>query len=174
MGALQVRLADGTEFSVGTGFSDAQRDAPPAVGSVITFRYQELSDAGVPRFPSYVGVRSEARPSATLSEPVTPAKASPAKPAKKQSPPPPAVPASPPLASGKSPGSVTRYFVFQDDKSDKFWEITIADVDVTVRYGRSGTDGTSLTKSFADESAAEKHAAKLIAEKTGKGYEEMI
>ncbi len=51
----------GREFSVGTGFSDAERGAPPPVGSVITFRYQELSDGGVPRFPSYVGVRRDAR-----------------------------------------------------------------------------------------------------------------
>jgi DNA ligase-1 len=60
LGALQVRLPDGTEFAVGTGFSDAERGAPPPVGSVITFRYQELSEAGVPRFPSYVGVRIDA------------------------------------------------------------------------------------------------------------------
>ena len=60
LGALLVELADGTQFSVGTGFSDAERGAPPPVGSVITFRYQELSDGGVPRFPSYVGVRRDA------------------------------------------------------------------------------------------------------------------
>ena len=59
LGALLVELADGTQFSVGTGFSDAERGSPPPVGSVITFRYQELSDGGVPRFPSYVGVRRD-------------------------------------------------------------------------------------------------------------------
>ena len=59
LGALLVELADGTQFSVGTGFSDAERGSPPPVGSLITFRYQELSDGGVPRFPSYVGVRSD-------------------------------------------------------------------------------------------------------------------
>jgi DNA ligase-1 len=57
LGALLVRLPDGTEFGVGTGFSDKERDDPPAVGSTITFRYQELSDGGVPRFPSYLRVR---------------------------------------------------------------------------------------------------------------------
>ena len=30
LGALLVQLPDGTEFSVGTGFSDAERNAPPA------------------------------------------------------------------------------------------------------------------------------------------------
>jgi len=59
LGALRVRLADGTEFSIGTGFSDKQRESPPAVGSTVVFRYQELSDGGVPRFPSFHAVRDE-------------------------------------------------------------------------------------------------------------------
>jgi DNA ligase-1 len=59
LGALGVELPDGTRFSVGTGFSDAQRENPPPIGSTITFRYQELSDRGVPRFPSFVRVRSD-------------------------------------------------------------------------------------------------------------------
>ena len=61
LGALLVELQDGTPFAVGTGLSDAERDAPPAIGTIITFRYQELSDGGVPRFPSYVGVRHDVR-----------------------------------------------------------------------------------------------------------------
>ena len=52
-----VELPGGLTFSVGTGFSDAQRENPPAVGSTITYRYQELTDRGVPRFPSFVRVR---------------------------------------------------------------------------------------------------------------------
>jgi DNA ligase-1 len=55
LGALLVELEDGTKFAVGTGFSDAERENPPGIGSLITFRYEELSDGGVPRFPSYVG-----------------------------------------------------------------------------------------------------------------------
>jgi DNA ligase-1 len=58
-GALEVRAADGTEFKVGTGLSDAQRGNPPAVGSVVCYRYQELTKAGVPRFPSFVGIRHD-------------------------------------------------------------------------------------------------------------------
>jgi DNA ligase-1 len=60
VGALLVRLPSGVEFAVGTGLSDRERSAPPAVGTAVTFRYQELTEAGVPRFPSYVGVRAEA------------------------------------------------------------------------------------------------------------------
>jgi DNA ligase-1 len=57
---LEVELSDGTKFCVGTGFSDAQREHPPLIGSQITFRYQELTDRGVPRFPSFVRVRTDA------------------------------------------------------------------------------------------------------------------
>jgi DNA ligase-1 len=59
LGALLVRLADGTEFAIGTGFSDKQRESPPPVGATVVFRYQELSDGGVPRFPSFRGVRED-------------------------------------------------------------------------------------------------------------------
>jgi DNA ligase 1 len=59
LGALLVQLANGTRFKVGTGLSDAQRDDPPELGAIVTVRYQELTDAGVPRFPSFVGVRAD-------------------------------------------------------------------------------------------------------------------
>jgi DNA ligase-1 len=61
VGALVVELANGTRFNIGTGMSDAERDTPPAIGAIITFRYQELSDDGVPRFPSYVGERIDVK-----------------------------------------------------------------------------------------------------------------
>jgi DNA ligase-1 len=59
LGALFVEMAGGVRFSIGTGFSDAERENPPPVGSVVTFRYQELSDGGVPRFPVYVSPRRD-------------------------------------------------------------------------------------------------------------------
>jgi DNA ligase-1 len=68
LGALEVELRNGTRFSVGTGLSDAERENPPALGSIITFRYQELSNDGVPRFPSYVGVRIDAEPWAPTAQ----------------------------------------------------------------------------------------------------------
>jgi DNA ligase 1 len=42
-----------------------------------------------------------------------------------------------------------------------------------VRFGRSGTNSQAQTKSFADSAVAAKHADKLIAEKTAKGYAEV-
>jgi DNA ligase-1 len=68
LGALLVELANGTQFAVGTGFTDRQREKPPAVGTLITFRYQELTDSGVPRFPSFVRVHSDNDPRALCSK----------------------------------------------------------------------------------------------------------
>lgn len=52
-----VIIRVGTTFQVGTGLSDKQRRDPPRVGSWITFRAQELTNDGIPRFPSFIGVR---------------------------------------------------------------------------------------------------------------------
>lgn len=59
LGALLVEMLDGTRFSIGTGFSDVERVTPPAIGAIVTYRYQELSDGGVPRFPTFVAERSD-------------------------------------------------------------------------------------------------------------------
>jgi DNA ligase-1 len=57
LGALKVRTADGRLFHIGTGLSDAARDAPPAIGSEVVYRYRELTPRGLPRFPVFVRVR---------------------------------------------------------------------------------------------------------------------
>ncbi len=66
LGAVVCELANGLTFSVGTGFTDAQRQNPPPLGSLITYRYQELTDRGVPRFPSFVRVRADAESPTTV------------------------------------------------------------------------------------------------------------
>jgi len=59
VGAIECLTTKGVKFKVGTGFTLAQRKASamPPIGSKITYKYQELSKTGVPRFPVYVGVR---------------------------------------------------------------------------------------------------------------------
>jgi len=57
LGALRVRTSAGVEFLLGTGLSDASRRNPPPIGSVVTFRYRELSSRGRPRFASFLRVR---------------------------------------------------------------------------------------------------------------------
>lgn len=56
MGSLLVRNKDGVEFKIGTGFTDQERAKPPKVGTVVTYRYFELSKDNVPRFPSFLRV----------------------------------------------------------------------------------------------------------------------
>ncbi|KAK6353089.1 hypothetical protein TWF696_005079 [Orbilia brochopaga] len=57
-GALKCEMMDGSgkKFKVGTGLDDKMRNNPPKVGTVITYRYFELTKDGVPRFPSFMRV----------------------------------------------------------------------------------------------------------------------
>jgi len=57
LGALRLETPDGRRFRLGTGFSDALRRDPPAVGTLITYRYRELNQNGLPRFASYLRIR---------------------------------------------------------------------------------------------------------------------
>lgn len=57
MGSLDCKMDSGVEFNVGSGFTDKERVAPPAIGTRVTVRYQELTRDGVPRFPTFVSAR---------------------------------------------------------------------------------------------------------------------
>lgn len=166
MGALVVELPDGTQFSVGTGFSDKERESPPEVGALVTFRYQELTDGGVPRFPSYVRRATDKefdKPSAkSVAVSVAPTAKSAAK--KKTTQP------APTIAAAKAGSGAKRYFEFTEGNSSKFWEIEINDCDVTTRWGRIGTDGQTKTKTFESSQKADAEYSKLVLEKTSKGY----
>ena len=62
MGALLVETQEGVRFRLGTGFTDAQRERPPAVGEWVTFRFRGVNESGVPRFASFLRVRADAPP----------------------------------------------------------------------------------------------------------------
>jgi DNA ligase-1 len=59
LGALEVQTPEGVRFKLGTGFSEAQRRQPPPVGSKVSYRYRDLTEAGVPRFASFLRVADE-------------------------------------------------------------------------------------------------------------------
>jgi DNA ligase-1 len=59
VGALLVEMPDGKHFSLGTGFSNAQRRSPPELGSLVTYRYQDLTPQGIPKFAHFLRVREE-------------------------------------------------------------------------------------------------------------------
>lgn len=183
VGALELIRPDGVTFFAGTGLSDAERENPPAIGTLVTYRFQELTDAGVPRFPTYVGERidgkwtgPEVRADAKPAPKTTPVKATPvkAKPAKAK--PTKAKPAkAKPAASAEAPvvREGVRRFVFGTEEKGKFWEVSQSGNTHTVRYGKCGTNGATKDKPFADEAAAAKDVARLVRQKTGKGYVEV-
>lgn len=59
LGALLVELEDGTQFKIGGGFSDAERESPPPVGEVVTFKFYGKYPSGVPKFPSFMRIRRD-------------------------------------------------------------------------------------------------------------------
>ncbi|WP_016750525.1 WGR domain-containing protein, partial [Leptospira kirschneri] len=65
---------------------------------------------------------------------------------------------------------MNHHLTFKDDKSDKFWNIEVSGNSFTVTYGKTGTAGTSQTKTFDNEEICVKEAQKLLSEKLKKGY----
>jgi hypothetical protein len=59
VGALECELTNGKRFDVGSGLTMDQRRKAPKKGSVITFKFQELSNNGHPRFPVFLRVRTD-------------------------------------------------------------------------------------------------------------------
>ena len=181
LGALLVELEDGTRFNVGTGFSDKEREHPPAIGSIITFRYQELSDGGVPRFPSYVGERIDAKFVSKPQERPKPIQIFRNAESETES-----------AGGGDRGGEAPRWgraegearrevsaqsarggtqslferYEFSDDETNAFWEIEVIGNKHRVRYGTFEVK----TKTFASEAEARSAAEARIAEKLGKGF----
>lgn len=69
VGALIVKRDDGRRFRLGSGLSDADRQAPPPIGSWVTYRYNGLTSTGLPRFARYLRIRAEAPPAQPPSGP---------------------------------------------------------------------------------------------------------
>ena len=57
LGALVVALESGVTFKLGTGFSDAERNNPPKIGSMVTYRFRGKTKNGIPRFASFLRER---------------------------------------------------------------------------------------------------------------------
>ncbi|PKG85384.1 DNA ligase [Colwellia sp. 75C3] len=58
LGAIEVKTVDGIAFKIGSGFSDYQRANPPKIGTIITFKYNGLTDAGIPRFARFWRIKA--------------------------------------------------------------------------------------------------------------------
>ena len=57
LGALLVEMPDGKQFKIGSGFSDQERENPPPLGALVTYKYYGLSRRGIPRFASFLRIR---------------------------------------------------------------------------------------------------------------------
>ena len=62
LGALLVETPSGQRFRLGAGFSDADRESPPPVGSWVTYRFRGTHNGGLPRFASFVRARADMPP----------------------------------------------------------------------------------------------------------------
>jgi len=58
LGALLVETAEGKRFKIGSGFSDEERKHPPAIGTLITYKFFGKTVNGIPRFASFLRVRN--------------------------------------------------------------------------------------------------------------------
>ena len=183
LGALVVELPDGVRFNVGTGFSDAEREDPPKIGSVITFRYQELSNDGVPRFPSYVGERLDVtepariKPAAIPAPGPSPARSS-AKPAKLVKPAPEPEPEveveaepdeSADEAEDDKPAPDFKVRLVHDEEK-KFWEIEVRGKVHYTRFGKLGSPGQTRLTDIGSASACRTDAEKRAMQKRRDGY----
>jgi len=59
LGALLVETSEGHRFKLGSGFTDAERLHPPAIGAWVTYRYNGANPSGVPRFARFMRVRDD-------------------------------------------------------------------------------------------------------------------
>jgi predicted DNA-binding WGR domain protein len=58
----------------------------------------------------------------------------------------------------------TRRFLYTTGGANKFWELEVSDSELRVRFGKVGTDGQEVLKSFPNEAKAGAAAEKLIRE----------
>lgn len=58
-GSLTCRNDEGVFFDIGSGFNEVDRKNPPAIGSKITYKFQEITKGGKPRFPVYMRLKEE-------------------------------------------------------------------------------------------------------------------
>lgn len=70
--------------------------------------------------------------------------------------------------------AVTTYLERSEGQEHKFYEVTVDGADLTIRYGRIGTDGQTQRKTLPDSAQAQAEADKKLAEKRKKGYADAV
>jgi len=57
LGSLTCKMSNKRLIKIGTGFNRSQRENPPKIGAIITFKYYGLTSKGNPRFPVFLRIR---------------------------------------------------------------------------------------------------------------------
>ena len=78
-----------------------------------------------------------------------------------------------PIAEEQATADALTEFRFRQGGSDKFWRVGVVGADLIVEFGRTGTKGQRVVKTFDDPDRARRESVKLTLEKTRKGYEEV-
>ena len=55
--SLILKLKNGIIFNLGGGFSDKQRENPPKIGEIVSFKYYGFTKNGKPKFASFLRIR---------------------------------------------------------------------------------------------------------------------
>ena len=59
LGGKEGEPKEGAIFKIGSGLSDKNRQDPPKIGSIITYKFQNLTANGKPRFPIFLRIRED-------------------------------------------------------------------------------------------------------------------
>lgn len=57
--SLVIKQKDGITFNLGNGFTNKDRENPPKIGDIVTFKYYGLTKNNKPKFASFLRVRKE-------------------------------------------------------------------------------------------------------------------
>ena len=57
--SLKIQLKNGVVFNLGTGFSKQERENPPKIGEIVTFKYFGFTKNGKPKFASFLHIRKD-------------------------------------------------------------------------------------------------------------------
>ena len=61
MGSLLAKDKQEREFKIGTDFSDKEKQHPPKIGSIITYRCIGFTKTGLSKFPSFMRIRTHTK-----------------------------------------------------------------------------------------------------------------
>ena len=59
MKSLVLKLQNGVIFNLGNGFSKKNRENPPKIGEIVTFKYYDFTKNGKPKFASFLRIRKK-------------------------------------------------------------------------------------------------------------------